>query len=187
MSGPNVVEAQLETPAARFVTLLMDRLQSLEQQMQQMQSEASRCECPALKARIHALEQPIYLKGDLFTFSDGLELQQSFEDEPATLYRPSEGQFSFDCNTYPLDNLHAKAVAFTDVMVFDIPYTPSPVPALGRLEIGTDGKITTVEEMITATTKYCKAWKELDIGLVPGHLQESREWKVIRLGRCKMM
>ena len=187
MSGPNVVEAQLETPAARFVTLLMDRLQSLEQQVQQMQSEASRCECPALKARIHALEQPMYLKSDLFTFSDGLELQQSFGDEPARLYRPSELHYSYECNTSPLDNLHAKAVAFVDKMVFDFDYTPSPVPALGPLEIGTDGKITTVEEMITATTKYCKAWKELDIGLVPDDLQASCGWKVSLYGRCKMM
>jgi hypothetical protein len=178
MSRPNVVDAQLETPAAGFVTMLMDRLQSLEQRVQQMehvkdQLEASRCEYSVLQDRIHALERPLRLTSNLRDFSDGLQLQEYLWDEPAVLYVPTEG-LSIDCSIYPLDNLHAKAGAFVDRHIFDFGYIPSPIATLGPLEIGTDGEITTVEEMITAMATYCKAWKEVDNGL---RLDASNGWK----------
>lgn len=136
----------MESIGAGFVTMVMDRLQAMEAANAHLEVTNSRIlqRNQELEDRVQALERPLCLTKDLLTFSDGMRLE-IHEDEG--LFMRQQRNL---CHSYlpvytgilfPLDDLHANALAFQGKLKFDF------CGEWSHVYIGEEGGIVSVRQM----------------------------------------
>ena len=134
----------MEDSQAKFVTMVMDRLQAVEATNTRLEAANAKLlvQNQDLAARIQMLEKPLCLSKDLLTFSDGMRLE-IHEDGGVHMRQMDANELGKQSISYPMDKLHADAIAFKGKLQFDYeaPWYPH------RLDIGEEGSITSVQTM----------------------------------------
>ena len=100
-----------------------------------------------------AMQRTLYLKKDLFTFSDGYQLFPSFGDSESTMDSPETCCMN-SWRDLPLDAVHANATAWYGKMKFDF----SCCDAGQNVTIGEVHKRVTVREFVDAIQSWAVAW-----------------------------
>lgn len=139
----------MEHSSAQFVTMVMDRLQAVEEQNIRLQDENKE-----LISTVSALTQGLYLQKDLTTFTDGAILCPAFGEGVATLWPQEHMSYFMDFRSTPLDPLHANATAFYGRIGFDFGFKEWPK----LLVIGKDDERTTVYQY-SEIHAWCNQWK----------------------------
>ena len=141
---------QMEDSSARFVTMVMDRLQAVEEQNMTLQDENKK-----LSGMVSALSQTLCLKDDLMTFTDGTSLCPAFGEGVAFLWPCENLSYFSDLREMPLDPLHANATAFYGRIALDFGFEEWPE----LLVMGKVDERTSVQQYLEGIDAWCKHWK----------------------------
>jgi len=111
------------------------------------------------------------------TFNDGQILMPAFGEGEPMLSGTEVLSWTSDFVDRPLDALHANATAFYGLISFDFGFEEWPE----RLDMGQEGKSTTVTEYLQGIDAWCKRWKLQEDTNVSQSMQETfRGWRHFR-------
>ncbi len=150
----------METDSAAFITMLMDRLPTVEAAQQGLQdtNEQLRRELQDvltanehLEQRVVALESSIYLELSSTSFNDGFILRFGFTLRPDCLEHPLDTHPLDARYHHPLDALHYNATAFYHSSIVRMRGVPS-----FEITVGKDFKPTSVRQLLKAIKTWCR-------------------------------
>ena len=162
----------METDSAAFITMLMDRLQTVEAAQQELQdtNQQLRLELQDvlvanehLEQRLVALESSLQLELGSTSFNDGFILRLGFTLRPDWLEHPLDTSYR-----HPLDALHYNATAFYHSSTVRMRGVPS-----FEITVGKDCRPTSVRQLLKAIKTWCRE-PVSDPGR-PGHLCTNAE------------
>ncbi len=142
----------MEDGGAEFVTMLMDRLQALEGQVQQLGTDNVRlkAEMDIYREHTRQLKDALCLKDDKVHFSDGWRLAPGFTDR--------EDQMWGEQGVMALDDLHLDAIAHSGAMLIHVDNLKEQVPMDDLIGVF-GGKFledpVTVRQLLTAINEWC--------------------------------
>ncbi len=142
----------MEDGGAEFVTMLMDRLQVLEGQVQQLGTDNVRlkAEMDIYKEHTRQLKGALCLKDDKVHFSDGWMLAPGFAER--------EDQMLGEHGMMALDDLHLDAIAHRGAMLIHVDNLKEQVPMDDLIGvIGGDflNDPVTVRQLLAAINAWC--------------------------------
>ena len=162
----------METDSAAFITLLMDRLQTVEAAQQAFQDTSQQIRLGLqdvlvanehLEQRVVALESSLHLEVGSTSFNDGFISRLGFTLRPDWLEHPLDTSYR-----HPLDALHYNATAFYHSSTVLMRGVPSC-----EITVGKDYRPTSVRQLLKAIKSWCRE-PVSDPGR-PGHLCTNAE------------
>ena len=145
----------METDSAAFITMLMDRLQTVEAAQQELQDTNEQLQQELqdvlvanehLEQRVVALEISLHLELGNTSFNDGFILRLGFTLRPDWLEHPLAKS-----HRHPLDALHYNATAFYHSSTVRMRGVPS-----FEITVGKDYKPTSVRQLLKAIKAWCR-------------------------------
>ncbi len=145
----------METDSAAFITMLMDRLQTVEAAQQEFQDTHEQLQQELqdvlianehLEQRVVALEISLHLELGSTSFNDGFILRLGFTLRPDWLEHPLDNSYR-----HPLDALHYNATAFYHSSTVRMRGVPS-----FEITVGKDYKPTSVRQLLKAIKTWCR-------------------------------
>lgn len=145
----------METHSAAFITMLMDRLQTVEAAHQEFQETNEQLQRELqdvlianehLEQRVLALESSLHLELGSSSFNDGFILRLGFTLRADWLEHPLDTSYC-----HPLDALHYNATAFYHSSTVRMRGVPS-----FEINIGKDFKPTSVRQLLKAIKTWCR-------------------------------
>ena len=153
-----------DSVGACFVNMVMDRLHNLEGKHMQEVAEL-KDQNRQLAHKVQDLQQCVYLRDDLKTFSDGAILDPGFALYPDMLNKDVAGHITMCARDSNIDDMHLDAVAVLGRIALDIEmeheedeYDDSDT----LLIVGTPGQSTSVRQLLIAWNAHCVKLREAD-------------------------
>ena len=152
---------KVESVSACFVNMVMDRLQTLEGKHMQEVAELKE-QNMQLASQVKSLQQCVYLREDLKTFSDGSVLDPGFGLFPDTLNKQVAGHIKVSADHLIIDDMHLDAVAVHGRIGVDLELEGEVDGSNTLLMVGRPGECSSVRQLLMAWNAHCVKLREDD-------------------------